>query len=477
MAFRIVQSVLTFFVVLHVAASALLADEAKTPNIIFLLADDLGGADLRCYGHPYARTPNLDRLASEGTRFQQFYTNGATCCPSRTGFMTSKFAATYANYPAGAGFGDRITITELLKKQGYHTGHFGKWHIGPDPKPGTYGIDAINGDTEPTAGGKRNDPRGRDATIYDQAIAFIEKNKDHPFYVNIWGHITHNPVNPTQTLVDKWSGLTLKEEDFPEPMREKFDRVRKAGGDVNDAMRRYLADVESLDDAIGRLLKRLDELGLRDNTIVVFSSDQGAYMLTQLEKDASGDTKIKKGGNKNKPNKNAANEEPDTVIHNLMGYNGPHRGGKHTFLEGGVRAPFIIRWPGKVPAGRVDKNSVISGIDWLPTLCAITKATINETNFDGENVSAAWLGTDHTRSKPLLWKTHAKKSDSVIRVGPWKLFQTKTGTELYNIPNDAMEKNNLARTNPEVTKDLEAKLNQWKDTLPKEYFSTKEKED
>ena len=474
---------LTFVVLSLLLSFPLRATDTKKPNIVFLLADDLGGADLHCYGHPYARTPNLDRLASEGTRFKQFYSNGATCCPARTAWMTSKFAPTYANYPAGAGFGDRITITELLKKEGYHTGHFGKWHIGTETKPGTYGIDAINTGSEPSAVGKRNDLRGRDANIYDQAIHFIEQNKDHPFYVNVWGHITHNPVNPTQTLVDKWSGLTIKEGDFPLPMREKFERVRNAGGDVNDAMRRYLADVESLDDAIGRLLKRLDDLGLRDNTIVVFSSDQGSYMLTKLEEDGSGTTKLKKGGGKKKPNKHAttdgaAAEAENALLYNLMGYNGPHRGGKHSFLEGGVRSPLIIRWPGKVPAGRVDETSVISGIDWLPTLCAITAININLADFDGENVSAAWLGAERTRSKPLFWKTHAPKSDSVIRDGPWKLFQTKSGSvELYNIPSDPMENTNAVTANPKIAKELESKLNIWKATLPKEYFNTKDKED
>jgi N-acetylgalactosamine-6-sulfatase len=110
--------------------------------------------DLHCQGHPYAQTPNLDRLASEGTRFTQHYATGVTCCPSRTGFMTGKFPATFAKYPASAGFGDRVTITELLKKQGYATAHFGKWHIGPVTENGTYGIDSI-GAAEDEAGGKK----------------------------------------------------------------------------------------------------------------------------------------------------------------------------------------------------------------------------------------------------------------------------------------------------------------------------------
>src|SRR4051812_32308281 len=172
-------------------AAPAVAAEGTKPNIVFLLADDLGYADLKCYGHPYARTPNLDRLASEGTRFEQFYMSGITCCPSRTGLMTGKFPATFREYPAGFGFGTRVTITELLKPQGYATGHFGKWHIGPKTAPGTYGIDAINASNSDAPDRKRQDGRGRDAHIVDDAIAFIEQHRGGPFYVNVWGHISH----------------------------------------------------------------------------------------------------------------------------------------------------------------------------------------------------------------------------------------------------------------------------------------------
>jgi N-acetylgalactosamine-6-sulfatase len=295
------------------AAGADAADAAgaeRPPNIVFLLADDLGGGDLHCCAHPYARTPNIDSLARDGTRFTQFYATGCTCCPTRTGLMTSKLPATFATYPANGGFAKCVTITELLKKKGYATGHFGKWHIGPVQKPGTYGIDTIGAGEEPGGKKKKGDERGRDAHIYDAAIRFIEQHKDGPFYVNVWGHVPHNPVNPVDALVKRWTGLKVKDEDFPRQMKAKFDEVRKAGGDVDDAMRRYLADVESLDDGVGRLLKRLDELGLRGNTIVVFSSDQGADM-----------TKAGNGG----------------LRFNQMGFNGPHRGGKHTHWEGGVR--------------------------------------------------------------------------------------------------------------------------------------------
>ncbi len=432
------------------------AAPAHNPNIVFLLADDLGYGDLGCYGHPYARTPNLDQLAKDGTRFTQFYATGMTCCPARTGLMTSRFPATYPTYPANGGFAERVTITELLNKAGYRTGHFGKWHIGPDQKPGTYGIDVIGDQSRDERGKKKaEDLRGRDAPIYDQAIRFIEESKGQPFYVNVWGHISHNPVDPNDELVQRWNALDVDESKFPAPMREKFETVRKAGGDVNDTMRRYLADVESLDAAVGQLLKRLDELGLRENTIVIFNSDQGADM-----------SKAGLGG----------------VRDNQMGFNGAHRGGKHTNLEGGLRVPWIVRWPGHVPAGRVDEQSVISAVDYLPTLCALTGVEINAADFEGEDVSATWLGqATHTRTKPLLWKTSSPGGQAVIREGQWKLFHPirKNGGEfeLYDIATDPAEAHNLVAEQPEVLARLKTRLEAWVATLPKEYLKTDDKED
>ena len=221
--------------------------ESQQPNIIFILADDMGWGDLHCYGHPYAKTPKLDKLAGEGTRFQQFYATGVTCCPSRTGFMTSWLPARYPIYPVKGGFAERVTITELLHKQGYATGHFGKWHIGPDAKPGTYGIDSMGADDGEASGGgqKKNQPsdspRGRDAHVFDEAIAFIEafieKHKSGPFYANIWDHIPHNPVNPSQAQIDAFGPLQVDESKFSPLMREKFATCKKLGGDVSEHMR------------------------------------------------------------------------------------------------------------------------------------------------------------------------------------------------------------------------------------------------
>jgi N-acetylgalactosamine-6-sulfatase len=418
------------------------------PNIVFLFADDLGFGDLACTGHPYARTPNLDRLAADGTRFTQFAVTGVTCCPSRTGIMTGKFPATYATYPANGGFGDRVTVTELLKNAGYATGHFGKWHIGPETKPGTYGIDAVE-----VSGGGHRDDRGRDAAVYDDAIRFIEANKDRPFYVNVWGHSTHHPVNPPKSFSDRFKDVAIKETDFAPPMREKFATVKARGGDPAAALRNYLGDVLALDDAVGRLLKRLDELGLRKKTLVVFSSDHGS----PFPKEAG----VERGMN-------------------LMGYNGGLRGGKHGMYEGGVRVPFIVRWPDHVPAGRVDSKSLISGIDWLPTICALAGAGPVPGGLDGEDVSKAWLGGDHVRSKALFWKISNPRADVGLRDGRWKLIcphRKKGEVELYDLEADPTESRNVAEGNPDVVNRLRAAAEAWNATLPASYEKTDDKDD
>ncbi len=446
-----------------------MATDAK-PNVVFILADDSGFADFGCYGHPYARTPNIDSLAKDGTRFMQFYATGVTCCPARTGLMTSRWPASYANYPASGGFGNRVTITELLKKQGYATGHFGKWHIGPDGKSGTYGID-VTGADDKQEGKRKQGTRGRDAHIYDEAIKFVEDHRGGPFYVNVWSHISHHPVNPPQPYVDRFKDVVVDESKFAAPMQEKFAMCRARGGDVSDHMRRYLADLYSMDEDIGRLLKRIDELGLREKTIVVFSSDQGPADIRGSEEKDPNERKARK--------KNKGDNDQTEVRLNAMGYTGEFRGGKHGMYEGGVRVPFIVRWPGQVKAGRVDEKSVISGVDWLPTLCHLAGVKIETKDFEGEDASDAWLGGVHIRSRPLLWKTSAPGSDAGIREGQWKLVHPtrKRGeSELYDLATDPTERINVAAQHAEVVKKLTAKVEAWVATLPKEYIKAEDRE-
>ncbi len=461
-------TLLTLAALLFAPLVALPAESSPPkPNIIFILSDDSGFADFGCYGHPYARTPNIDRLAAEGTRFGQFYSTGVTCCPARTGLMTSKWPASYPTYPANGGFSNRTTITELLHKNGYATGHFGKWHIGPDAKPGTYGIEVVGTDKPK----KSNDTRGRDAPIYDEAIKFIEQHKGGPFYMNVWDHVSHHKVDPPQNYVDKFKDVIVDESKFSEPMQEKFATCKARGGDVSDHLRHYLADIFTMDEDVGRLLKRLDDLGLSSNTIVVFSSDQGPADIRASDGKDPKRKRAKKDG--------ATSDDQTYLRLNAMGYSGIYRGGKHGMYEGGVRVPFIVRWPGHIPAGRVDKNSVISGIDWLPTLCAIAGVKVNTNDFDGEDISDAWLGKgEHTRAKPIFWKTSSPGSEAGIREGPWKLIHpTRKNAgelELYDIDKDPGEKLNVASQHPDIVKQLSTKVESWVATLPKEYLKTED---
>jgi N-acetylgalactosamine-6-sulfatase len=438
----LVYAVTTVFAAVSHAASD------RAPNIVFLFADDLGYGDLGCHGHPYAKTPAIDRLAKEGTRFTQFYVTGVTCNPSRTGLMTGLFPARFPKYAADFGFGDRVTITELLKRRGYKTGHFGKWHIGPVSASGTYGIDTVR-----TIGKSRDRSAGRDDDLYSAAIDFIRENRDDPFYVNVWGHATHFPVNTPARLVAEFKDVTVNRKDFSATMQHKFDECVKIGGDLDESMRQYLGDVYQIDLNVGRVLKAIDELGLRDNTIIVFSSDQGPAPVILGKKGAR------------------------RFSNNMLGYAGEFRGGKHEQYEGGTRVPFIVRWPGHVKAGRVDTRNVCSFIDWLPTLCAIAGIEKLPEQLDGEDVSDIWLGADRQRRNPLFWKTSATGSTPVIRDGKWKLHLNRRRNrkvELYDLSVDPGEGNNVADKFPAVVARLAKKLRTWVAELPKQYEKIKD---
>ena len=428
---------------------SIFADVKQPPNNVFLFADALCYADLGCYGHPYAKTPAIDSLAEQGTVFTQFYVTGVTCSPSRTGAMTGIFPARFPKYPADFGFGDQVTVTELLQQRGYKTGHFGKWHMGPKDKDGTYGIDKIE------TIGKSNDAMlGRDDDLYTAAIQFINENKDGPFYVNVWGHATHFPVNTPPNLVNPFQSMKLNRNDFSPTMQKKFNQSFGIDENLDESMRQYLGDVYQIDLNVGRLLKELDDLEIANNTIVVFSSDHGPAPVKLPSKGIREYSK------------------------NMLGYAGPFRGGKHTQLEGGVRVPFIIRWPGHVTAGRVDTQSVGSFIDWLPTVCSIAGVKQLPTELDGEDISNAWLGKTHQRQKALYWKTSATSSSPSMRVGNWKLHMPRNNRDniqLYNLVNDPGERQNVANQHPEVISHLRKQLRQWVGELPTEYKKLKQR--
>lgn len=419
------------------------AAEAARPNIVFLLADDLGYGDLGCTGHPFAKTPSIDRLAKEGTLFRNFYVGGATCCPSRTAFMSGRFPATFQKYPAAFGFSGALTVTDLLKQAGYRTGHFGKWHIGAQTRNGTFGIDSIQ-----VIGGNRRDPRGRDAGIADAMIEFLKANQKGPFFVNVWFHTPHNPVNPPQPFVDRFKGVPVQPADFakasPWLARDLATRA-KTGDDVALGVRKRLGDVLQLDNQVARVLKALDDLGLRKNTLVVFTSDNGP---------------------------------------NAYGSPGPFRGAKHTLYDGGIHQPLIVRWPGRVTAGRDDRATVTAGVDWLPTLCALAGAKVDaktQAKLDGEDVSDIWLGKERSRARDLFWKASAPRSPAVMRRGNWKLHlpsnPRKGDPELYDLASDPAETTNVASKHPQVLKPMLAALRRWNASLPTSYAKGDAKDD
>jgi arylsulfatase A-like enzyme len=441
------------------------AEITQRPNFVFLFADDLGFGDLACYGHPYAKTPALDQLASDGTRFIQAYAGGQTCNPSRTAIMTGLFPPRFAKGTGWNGFGDQITVTELLKNAGYVTGHFGKWHIGnreaQRQRPsGVYGID-VNDNGGPIDVYKQIIPEGRDAPIYNKAIDFIRENKDRSFYVNVWGYSTHSPVFAHDNHLAEFNNLHVKKEDFSKRMQKKFADCETYGVDINEAMRNYLADVYALDLSVKNILDVLDELGLSENTIVVFTSDQGPADI-KMNDDVY---------NRVMPFKDNAR--------NMIGYAGQFRGGKHNLFEGGLRVPFIIRWPGKVKADYVDKENIFSGVDWLPSVCKLAGVEAPK-DIDGEDVSDMWLGAKRVHRKSLFWNGYPGPS---IREGKWRFYLSskrskgKFGNMLYNVLEDPSESNNLAQKYPEIAVELSKKVTSWVKELPKSIPEPKKKKE
>jgi len=435
------------------------------PNIVFILADDLGYGDLGCYGHPYAKTPAIDKLAKEGTIFESFYASGVTSSPSRTAFMTGSYPATLKDLPKDHGLADNQTITKFLKDNGYKTGHFGKWHLGPNDTSGTYGIDEISETIDKVSKMKvvQNDTRGRDAVIVDKALKFIENNKNNPFYVNIWTLTSHHPVGAVKGLKNEFPHLNIDPSDFPRYMQVKLQEMESVYGPLDSRMQIYLSEIYALDQQVKRVLDKIDQLDLRNNTIVVFASDQGANGSTSLQPETA--KKLNKNI-KNKKEKKGFTSARTDLLGNLLGYNGPFRGGKHNYYEGGVRIPFIIRWPNKVPAG-VRNSSIIAAVDWLPTLCHIAGAKYNPKKIDGENVSAAWFGANQDRSKPLFWKVESLKKDSAVRFGRWKyIVNSDGGGELYDLYKDPQEMTNVSKDNPEAASQMHEILREWVDSLP-----------
>ncbi|MGJ8639843.1 MAG: sulfatase-like hydrolase/transferase [Opitutaceae bacterium] len=466
----------------------------RPPNVILFLTDDLGWGDMAFKDHPYLITPNLDRMAQQGTVFDQFYVNSPVCSPTRGGFMTGRYPAELdlhtaisvdPSYNTTNKQVDYLplsftTITEVLQANGYATAHYGKWHLGAapgSPAPEAYGID--HSMTSPSTGTTL-----RTSDYFDQfdgtyasehyvnlsthamaheAARFMEQHRDEPFYINVWTHLPHTVLNPTEEQLAQYAHLlepgAVSATDFNNAPG-LFAYMNSKGANLGAEMQKYCASVTPIDEALGILLDSLEELGLAGNTIILFTSDNGPedYLLPI-------------DGNPG------------------MGSPGPFRARKRSLFEGGVRVPCIVRWPEQIPMGKVDTESVWSATDWFPTILSLAGIDMPETSpgvsiaQSGEDVSDILRGNSTERTKPIMWEyingvgKHQNNGSPIgwapprlaIREGDYKLFTNigGGGTMLFNIVEDPTESTDLASDSDydSIEADLKAQVLAWEATL------------
>ncbi len=412
------------------------------PNIIFIMADDLGYGDLGCYGQKRIQTPNIDRLAREGTRFTQCYAGSSVCAPSRCTLMTGKHnghGRIRDNIPHYVFLRpDDLTVAEVLKQAGYTTGAIGKWSLG---NPGSWGIPNYQGFDDwfghlnqdqahfyypdylwdnnrvRLLSGNRAGKTG-DYThdlFTERALQFINKNSTNPFFLYLAYTIPH------------WSDY-----DKSTPMSQPVPTDEPYGNrDWPQTEKNYAAMITRMDRDVGRILGLVQDLGLDENTIIFFTSDNGP----------------------------CPTESHDVEFFNS---NGPLRGVKRELYEGGIRVPMIARWPGNVPAGRVS-DQVWAFWDVMPTFAELAGLP-PISDIDGFSMVPALMGkTQKEQHDYLYWDYgHSRKTFwQAVRSGEWKgvrkgAIGTECPLELYNLEQDISEQHNVANQNPDVVKKIEA---------------------
>ncbi|MDE3742674.1 sulfatase-like hydrolase/transferase [Maribacter polysaccharolyticus] len=417
----------------------------KQPNIIFIFADDWGYGDLGIHGSTFCKTPNLDKMASEGIDFQNFSVVNPVCSPSRVGVVTGQFPArqsVHGHFASVASHAKRNMpdwldpkapmLPRMLKKAGYATAHFGKWHltnthVEDAPSPLEYGYDEYGAFN--LAG--RLHQMQADSTLY-KTIDFVKRHKDKPFFINAWVHATHTPHYPKEEYMQQFAHL-------------------------DEQQQVYAAVVSEYDARIGDLFATLKELGLDDNTLVVFSSDNGPEI----------------SGSHKKIDDNSTG--PGLGEYYSVGEANELSGRKRSLFAGGVRIPFIVRWPGNVPEGKVDKTTEMAAVDLLPTFLELAGATYPEGYVpDGESIVAAIKGEAYKREKPIYWDWRFSNDrpyfwpSAAIQENNWKLLTNKkmNRTELYDISTDWGEQKDVSADNPGKVKALGEKLEMFQKTLP-----------
>lgn len=407
-------------------ARAAAAPAQDRPNIIIILADDLGYGDVGVQGARDVSTPNIDRLAASGVRMTDFYANHATCAPSRAGLLLGKYQQRFGFYsnPARgeqANYGlpaAEETLPERLKTLGYATAMVGKWHLGfnPEHRPNAHGFDSFYGFLEGAfaytadapAGGKeawRNGertpmPAHTTEAFTKEAVDFIDKHKTKPFFIYASYNAVHAPLQTTQAYLDR-----VKDE--PNPDR-----------------RRYLAMLMALDDGVGEIVKAVDRNGLRRKTLIVFTSDNGGPTWQTTSS------------------------------------NRPLNGVKVTTLEGGIRVPTIFSWPGVVPAGRTSAAAGM-GMDITATALRAAKAPVD--GLDGVDMMPYLKGQKAGDAhRQLFW---ASPQYSALREGRWKLVEAEGEYLLFDLKSDLGERRDLAAVQPKRLEKMKASFKAWSDTM------------
>lgn len=407
--------------------------QPRHPNLIMILADDLGWSDTGFNGRKEWTTPNLDRFAREGTVFDRWYTAMPLCAPSRACLLTGKYTihngvrTNTTDLPAS-----ETTIAEALKPIGYNTALVGKWHHGvlPDKTfthPLDQGFDSTFGYLDARHAWEHYPKtlwRGRDSVpvtgysadiLSDEASKFIQANRTHPFFLYLAFIEPHFLIEAPEEEVAKFRGK-FKEKDANEPYYA-----------------RYAAMIHRLDGAIGRVLKTLDQSGLADNTLVVFSSDNGATF---------------EAGNK------GASAYHDS--------NRPYRGQKRSLEEGGLRMPSAVRWPGHVPAGK-RSDEVIHMTDVMPTFLAAAGAKPDPAwKVDGMDMLDVWTGKKRAPDRTLFWEWQTEGWTMMAAMrGDWKLLDIGSNKFLYNVRSDPGERRTLGAEYPDIFKQLQSELSDW----------------
>ncbi|WP_254512228.1 sulfatase-like hydrolase/transferase [Anatilimnocola floriformis] len=434
------------------------AEKKPRPNVVLIVIDDLGWADLGCYGSTFHKTPQLDKLAKQGMRFTDAYAACPVCTPTRAAIMTGKYPARLNITDWLPGRGDmpsqkllrpkieqqlplaEVTIAERLREAGYRTASIGKWHLGGAGfGPETQGFEVnIGGDQGGSPPGYfapfvRENAKGKAAgrnlkgleaapdggyltdLLTDAAVNFIEKNRAEPFFLYLPHYAVHTPLQAKEEVIKKY------------PADPKFS------GKQNSSV--YAAMLESVDDGVGRIMAKLDELKLTENTLVIFTSDNGGL---------------------------ATPEGPHTPATS----NAPLREGKGYLYEGGIRVPLIMHWPKNIRTGI--NGTLTSSVDLLPTLLDVCSLSAT-TEVDGVSIRAAMQEEERPVTRDLFWHyphyaNQGGKPSSAIRSGRWKLieFFEDGHRELFDLTSDMRENRNLVTQHPQVVAELAEKLEAWR---------------